>query len=76
MVQALKKKLKSEKGFTLIELLAVIVILGIIAAIAIPSIGKLISHTQDKAQVAEAIQIIDAAKLYTSEKTPDNGTTV
>jgi type IV pilus assembly protein PilA len=75
MVQALKKKLKSEKGFTLIELLAVIVILGIIAAIAIPSIGKLISHTQDKAQVAEAIQIIDAAKLYTSEKTPDNGTT-
>ena len=34
--------LKNEKGFTLIELLAVIVILGIIAAIAIPSIGGII----------------------------------
>ena len=33
--------LKNEKGLTLIELLAVIVILGIIAAIAIPRIGGL-----------------------------------
>ena len=35
----LQKRLKNEKGLTLVELLAVIVILGIIAAIAVPSIG-------------------------------------
>jgi type IV pilus assembly protein PilA len=63
MIKMLKNKLKEEKGLTLIELLAVIVILGIIAAIAIPSIGKVISNSKDKAQIAEAIQIIDAARL-------------
>ena len=38
-MKKLVKRLKDQKGMTLVELLAVIVILGIIAAIAIPSIG-------------------------------------
>jgi type IV pilus assembly protein PilA len=63
MRQLLKNKLKEQKGLTLIELLAVIVILGIIAAIAIPSINNVISNTKEKAKVAEALQLIDAARL-------------
>ncbi|WMM91267.1 prepilin-type N-terminal cleavage/methylation domain-containing protein, partial [Heyndrickxia coagulans] len=38
MLHKKRKLLKNQKGFTLIELLAVIVILAIIAAIAIPAI--------------------------------------
>jgi type IV pilus assembly protein PilA len=62
----LKRLLKNERGLTLIELLAVIVILGIIAAIAIPSIGGLINKTKEDAIKADAVQVLNAAKLYVS----------
>ncbi|WP_312470990.1 prepilin-type N-terminal cleavage/methylation domain-containing protein [Neobacillus sp.] len=67
MVESLRLKLKEQKGFTLIELLAVIVILGIIAAIAIPAIGNVIGKTDNKAKVQDALLIIDAAKLYVAD---------
>ncbi|QTC43676.1 type II secretion system protein [Bacillus sp. V3] len=68
----LKKFLKNDKGLTLVELLAVIVILGIIAAIAVPSIGKIIDNSKDDAKVAEALQIISAAKLAKAEDPGSN----
>jgi len=40
--------MKNKKGFTLIELLAVIVILGLLMAIAIPSITKYITESRKK----------------------------
>ncbi|MCC3647498.1 prepilin-type N-terminal cleavage/methylation domain-containing protein [Cytobacillus oceanisediminis] len=73
MLKNLRKRLKDQKGLTLIELLAVIVILGIIAAIAIPSIGGLINKTKEDAKVAEAVQIVNAAKLFiTTNPTADS----
>lgn len=59
----LKNKLKEQKGLTLIELLAVIVILGIIAAIAVPSILGLIGNSKKDAHVANAQQMISSAKM-------------
>lgn len=71
MRNRMKKLFKNEKGFTLVELLAVIVILGIIVAIAIPAISGIIDRAQDGADDAEVTLIIDAARLYRVEHTID-----
>jgi prepilin-type N-terminal cleavage/methylation domain-containing protein len=60
------KKLNN-KGFTLVELLAVIVILIIITAIAIPSISSSIERTNDSQRKAKEESILSAAELYLSD---------
>ncbi|MGG3915678.1 type II secretion system protein [Rossellomorea vietnamensis] len=75
MLKKMKKMLKNERGLTLVELLAVIVILGIIAAIAVPSIGNIIEKSREDAVKAEGIQVLNAAKLYVSSEKITEGTT-
>ena len=55
--------LRSRKGFTLIELLIVVVIIGILAAIAIPKFSK----TKERAYVASMKS--DLRNLATNEET-------
>ncbi|SDC46772.1 prepilin-type N-terminal cleavage/methylation domain-containing protein [Paenibacillus sp. UNCCL117] len=66
MKKFLKLKLfrKNEKGLTLVELLAVIVILGVIAAIAVPSIGGVIQNSKVNADTQSEELIRDAAVRY------------
>ncbi len=59
--------LKSRKGVTLVELLAVIVILGIIAAIAVPTIGGLIERQRQNAAEATFTSVQEAARLYAGD---------
>ena len=62
------KLLKNRKGVTLVELLAVVVILGIIAAIAVPTIGGLIERQKERAAEVTYTQILESAKLYATSE--------
>ncbi|CAH1054211.1 type II secretion system protein [Paenibacillus pseudetheri] len=75
LAQAIKRRLSKEenqKGFTLIELLAVIVILGIIAVIAIPMIGNIITKSKADSDLATARQVYDAARLFVTAENNGN----
>lgn len=72
MKKFLRKRLKNEKGLTLVELLAVIVILGIIAAIAVPAIGNIIENSRVKAIKADAQNVLAAANIYFVENSNDD----
>ena len=55
-------KLKNNKGFTLVELLAVIVILGIIMAIAVPAVSSYINKSRKDAWISSANNFINAVR--------------
>ena len=53
--------MENNKGFTLVELLAVIVILGLLMAIAIPSVTKYITQSRVKTLVSTIDSYVTAA---------------
>ena len=56
----MKERIKNEKGFTLVELLAVIVILGLLMAIAIPSVTKYITQSRKKTLISSVDSYVTA----------------
>ena len=55
---------KEEKGFTLVELLVVIVILGVLAGIGVPTYRGFIDRSHEAATLAELQAVSMAIKYY------------
>jgi type IV pilus assembly protein PilA len=67
MLQKLRERMSSEKGFTLIELLVVMLIIGILAAIAIPTFFNQKQKAQDSDSKAMAHTAQTAMETYATD---------
>ena len=67
MFKFFRKQLKNQKGFTLVELMVVVVIIGILIAIAVPAYNKVTGNAEAKACQANQRTIEGAIRMYNAD---------
>jgi prepilin-type N-terminal cleavage/methylation domain-containing protein len=61
------RRMQNQKGFTMIELMVVVVIVGVLAAVAVPMYSKYIKNARMTEATSRIGEIVTAAKAWAME---------